>query len=735
MTNQATSETLTSELPLVVCELLQDSLRTLLSVTAALAWLWASTVLLVDHPKAPYAYSELVLMGIIVALGFMLSKQRPHLALVLYLVGLAAAVTLTVWVFNNPVMLCLYMLVVLITAMLTNTLAAWGAALGSIALILGIGLWGHANQASDLLPPIVLVLLTALFSWLSSRRLFTALAWTLNMTAEAQKNALRARQHRAQLRQALKSLDEAYVRLERANEALIVAQQAAQRAYRFKADFVANVSHELRTPLNLITGFATMIITAPEGYGATLPPEFRGDLMAIHRSAQHLSDLIDDVLDLSRIESGRMPLIREASDVRRVINEAANMVRGLVEARGLRLEVEIPDGMPPVWIDCTRIRQVLLNLLTNAARFTDQGYIRIETTVGQTEIVVAVTDSGRGIPPERIAHAFEAFSQLDDDQVRQGSGLGLAVSKRFVEMHGGRMWIESRIPHGTTVGLSLPLSRDGAPGLSSGPRPLVRTLKGPPLVLVLHDDPRILPLLRRHLEGYRFALAETPAKASEAIRDCFPAALLVDSDAAGEAAIGEIEASPYLPVVACPLHSMCRGGALVSATEYLTKPVSREDLQGVLARLDVKPQTVLVADDDPHMVRLLARMLKADLPGIKVLRAFGGQEAFEIIRSERPDLVLLDLVMPEVSGYEVMARLSQDPALADTVVVIISAHAIEADAPHLQGQLRMARDRGFALDTILQLLRATLPELIALAAENPDIVAASSAERPVPGAW
>ncbi|MCL6430249.1 MAG: HAMP domain-containing histidine kinase, partial [Anaerolineae bacterium] len=515
----------------VLEDLTRDSFRLLLPVTAAVTWAWAVAVLYGMERHAPHAYGVMALMAVVVWLGYRLHRRWLRLAIAIYLVGAVAATTTIALSFRGVGALYLYVVILPVAATLVSPDAVWGLASVAGALVVAIGRAAYGLPLVQMALPVTTIFLAALALWLSSRRLLTALAWALNMTREAQKSAALAREHRAEVRRVLKSLDEAYVRLERANEALIYAREAAERAYQFKAEFVANVSHELRTPLNLIVGFSELIATAPESYGgAILPNPYRGDVMAIYRSARHLTDLINDVLDLSRLEAGAMPLLKEEADIGEVAKEAAEMVRGLAEARGLQLELSIPEGLPPVRLDRTRIRQVLLNLLTNATRFTERGWIALRIRTEHREVLVSVEDSGQGIPPDRLARAFEAFSQLDDDHVRQGSGLGLAVSKRFVELHGGRMWIDSKPGRGTTVGFSLPLAEGVADGASRRSRNALPHWRSDlPTVLVLHDDARTLSLLRRYVDGCEFVVATTPDEARHKVGEVFPVAVVVDS--------------------------------------------------------------------------------------------------------------------------------------------------------------------------------------------------------------
>ena len=317
-------------------DLVRDAWQMLLPSTAGLTWGWVVFVVLFDPERINYAYGALALILFTGVVSFQLHAQKLQLAIGIYLVGLIALVTTIVLAYQNSNVLYLYLQVIMVVAVLTNPRVTWAATLFVVGLAVAIGMTEHIHWQT-LTVPIFMITLTALTTWLSARRLFTALTWAFNMSIHAQHSAEAARTHRAELQRVLQSLDIAYSRLERTNQALIFTQEAAEKAYRFKSDFVANVSHELRTPLNLIVGFSEMMATAPESYGGVpLPKEYRGDVMATYRSARHLFDLINDVLDLSQIEAGRMAIVKERADLCDVVREAAEMVRGLAEARGVK---------------------------------------------------------------------------------------------------------------------------------------------------------------------------------------------------------------------------------------------------------------------------------------------------------------------------------------------------------------------------------------------------------------
>jgi signal transduction histidine kinase/DNA-binding response OmpR family regulator len=737
MSVQATSLTDT-DVDEILNDLVRETLGTLFPVTLGLAWLWLSGEIVRGDSHLAAAYVALATLLVARAVGWSLGERQLRAVVWFYIGGLLAAVTIVASAAADASALYLYILVVLAASMLADSRTMLAVSTASIALILVVGLNDGVTSPTALILPVLYVALTALIAWLSSRRLFTALAWALMMTRESQKNATEARERRAEVLRILKNLDDAYVRLEWANEALIFAREAAQKAYQFKAEFVANVSHELRTPLNLITGFSEMMATSPESYRDTpLPSEYRGDVVAIYRSARHLSDLINDVLDLSKIEAGRLPIRRESADLAEIVHEATEIVQGLADSKGLELLVDLPSEPIPLYLDRTRIRQVLLNLLTNALRFTDAGWIRTTVQLAGDEATVTVTDSGCGIDAERLAQAFESFSQLHDDQERKGTGLGLALSRKFVELHGGTMWIDSTLGAGTTVSFTMPVTTSeltqrifspivGGPGRG-----------GQPQVLVLHDDPRVIPLLRHYVDGYHFILAETIEEAWPLIRESVPVAIVVDRECSDDrvSATALDELRRHLPVICCRLPSLHRVGLLLGAVDYLVKPISRDDLLIALERLPAAPETVLLVDDDPNFVRLLGRVLTTGSPAPRVLEASSALEGLAIARSQRPQLILLDLLMPGITGYDFLRELRSDASLKETAVIVMSAQDLSDEAAPLAVDVQLACPDGFSLTQLVLALQAMLAVATSPATLARDTAPAPRADRAAELVW
>ena len=721
-------------------DLRRDLILIVSVVVLAFGWLLTLSAISFEG-RLEYLPAGFILLGGSVV-GLWLRPHNFRAALYSLIVVLLGAIACTKWLLPETPAQYFFPVAIVVSSLMVSSVGVFVVA--TIASIVCAAM-ARAHGAlwfdpQEIVTPITLIYLTALASWLNARHVNTALDSMESGYIRARELLEQLRDERMKLARTLKSLEDAYVRIEKMNYALIEAHRVAEEARRFKAEFVANVSHELRTPLNLIIGFTEMMTAAPESYGdVPLPTAYRGDMMATYRNARHLRALIDDVLDLSRIEAGSMPLNKESVNLDDVIREAAEMVRGLVEARGLTLELELAAELPNLQIDRTRIRQVLLNLLTNATRFTDAGKIRVSTRLEETEMVMAVEDSGRGIEPARLTQAFEAFSQLENDQARQGSGLGLAVSKQFVELHGGAMRIESQVGHGTTVYFSLPL-----PGESKYAAPArwalgyaARSDATEPNILILHDDLRVLPLLRRYVPGYQYQLAETVEQARAVIRQALPTAVIMDTTWATRSMenVADLGLPPQVLLIKCPLPSTRRLGALVGAVDYIAKPVSREDLANALARFAKPPETVLVIDDEPDLVRLIERMLKADYPSLRVLEAFGGRQGLAILRAERPDLVLLDLVMPDMDGYAFLEALADDMTTKDTQVVIISATGLGEDDAPLAGDLSVVRQSGFSLTEILRTLQVTLASVTPQTKEASASGAASPKVFPGRPAW
>jgi CheY-like chemotaxis protein/nitrogen-specific signal transduction histidine kinase len=546
----------------------------------------------------------------------------------------------------------------------------------------------------------------------------------------------------------LEDLSSANVQLTRLNQLAHGLRETAETARRAKEEFVANVSHELRTPLNMIIGFSRMIVQNPHVYGKrAIPPALLADLTVILRNSQHLASLIDDVLDLSQIEADKMALSKERTDLKEIVETAVTVVRPLFESKRFYLETEIEEGLPALLVDRTRIREVLLNLLSNAGRFTEQGGVRVRVARVGADVRFSVADTGPGIAAADMSKLFQPFQQVDDSLRRrhEGTGLGLTLSKRFVELHGGRMWLESHVGQGSTFYFTLPL--DAAPVAADGPvrwltadwsmmartRPsLAPAVDVPPRFVVLDGAGTLCRLATRYLDGCEIApVSDLPAALKELAEAPAQALLVADPGALSwpshQERLPAVASVPdNTPVILCtipaahPTDGRATGesattlapNALSTVAGYLVKPVSAEALLAAvtdsLRARDLNPDgpaTVLLVDDEPDELRLFWRMLSATGRPYRVLTAGNGVEALEILRAERPDVVVSDLVMPEMDGFQLVAAKNAILELRDIPLVIISARDPQGQ-PIVAESVTAIRAGGLSIPQLLASIEA-----------------------------
>jgi signal transduction histidine kinase/DNA-binding response OmpR family regulator len=631
-----------------------------------------------------------LLIGLAVVV-WMLSSRSYLLAAWTMVLGVIAVVMILVWWAWLPEAIILLALPAGLAALLINPRA------GALVAAVCTALLAMPPQA-PVAPGAPLLVLTFVQMWstvgltvLIARPLFTAMQWSWHSYERSSVLLEQARDYQVQLKQAMEDLSSANVQLTRLNEFAQTMRQAAEDARHIKEQFVANVSHELRTPLNMIIGFAELITSSPESYGAGVPPALLADLQVIRRNSRHLSDLIDDVLDLSQIEAGRMALSKERVDLVEVLDSARVAVSGLFASKSLYLELEAEADLPPVLCDRTRIREVALNLLSNAARFTELGGVRIRVWSEGDDVVVAVADTGPGIAPEALPRLFQPFEQLDGSIRRKhgGSGLGLTISKGFVELHGGTMWIESTPGSGSTVFFRLPI---GAPAPLHGGvvrwlhpeweyRQRTRPRSVPPAVvrprlIILETGDTLRRMIGRYMDDVELvAVADLNEAVAELART--PAQAVVVKTPSLAIALQRVTSEASLPAgvpfIMCSMPETTNPAAALGASDYLVKPISQERLLATLDRVAPRAKSVLIVDDEPEAQQLFMRMLASSGRGYRVLTAPNGNEAMRILRRRKPGAVLLDLVMPEMDGFRVLAECSHDPALRRIPIVVMSA--------------------------------------------------------------
>ncbi len=691
---------------------------------------WCAVMFPASHWFEPvWRGPALLLAGLLLAVG--LRRQKPSLAAAVTILAMAIADIHTYWVTGGETTPYLLALVVGLTGLLFSLPHVVGVSIACSSAVFAIGYvrWGYLPYSSQLLAPVLVIAAVGILSALSVRNLYLALYWAWDRAMAAQRIETELRERQAELASTAKALDEACQRLEHLNYDLAQARQAAEEARLLKQQFTTAVSHELRTPLNVILAFSEMMCHWPQSYGGTpLPPEYVGDVREIHRSSQHLLHLIDDVLELSQIESHRLRLQVEPVALSDTVAEAVEIMRPLLRGKDVDMGVELPTDLPQVLADRARVRQVLLNLLNNARRFTDHGRIEVRAAVDGRHARVTVADTGIGIAPRDHERVFEEFRQLDGATTRRrdGTGLGLAISKRFVEMHGGRIWVESTgVPgEGSRFHFTLPLVGHGwaeTASLQRTPVSLTRPRSRGRGLLVIDKDPDVVHLLEQELEEYRVACASNAAEVQRLADELQPQAIILNTarrNCSGWATQAYRQALNRLslPVVTCPLVAERQLSRALGAVDYLVKPISRAALVGLLDELGPEVRQMLIVDDDPRMARVLARMIRSTGRHYEVGRAYSGSEALARMRRRRPQLVLLDLVMPEMDGHALLAAMREDEALRGIPVAVITGQDItEAEERKLGGKsFQVALGCGFSNREVLRLLRGTLKALDAL---------------------
>jgi predicted ATPase/signal transduction histidine kinase/CheY-like chemotaxis protein/tRNA A-37 threonylcarbamoyl transferase component Bud32 len=462
------------------------------------------------------------------------------------------------------------------------------------------------------------------------------------------------------------------------------ARSAAEQANELKSQFLANMSHELRTPLNSIINFTLILSTGRRG------PLNEGQLDFLNRvlqSGEHLLGLINDILDLSKIEAGRMELYKETIDLAEVVPNVLETAAGLTKGRSIILREEIAPDLPPIEGDRTRIRQILLNLLSNAAKFTEQGSITVRVTQEDHELVVQVVDTGIGIAAEHLGEIFEEFRQVEGASNRryEGTGLGLTIVRRLVELHNGRIWVESTPGVGSTFSFSLPI----AVVLPTEPMLATRYTtaeRNSVPILVIDDDSAAIEIVAEYLErdGYTVYGITDSRWALDEARRIQPAAIILDvlmpyKD--GWQVLTELKADAALQSVPVALYTIVEEqklGFYIGASAYLTKPISEPQLRTTVTQLVGNNASIMVIDDDPNALEIVSHHLE-QAGAYRVTTANNGQAGLDQIALTRPDLIILDLMMPEVDGFAVLDHLERNPDTRTLPVIVLTAKDLTRD--------------------------------------------------------
>ncbi len=518
--------------------------------------------------------------------------------------------------------------------------------------------------------------------------------------------------------------------IEHQNIELGKARDLAMEANKTKSAFLASMSHELRTPLNAIIGYSEMII---EEMGDVGEARYNDDLAKIQIAGKNLLGLINDVLDISKIESGKMELYLEEFDLKALINEVVATVQPLLEKNKNAIVLHLPDVLPTVHLDLTKIRQILFNLISNASKFTDHGTITLDADAQPSpdpllaKIILKVSDTGIGLTEEQISKLFKEFSQADSSTTRKygGTGLGLAITKRFCDMMHGSVEIASAPNKGTTFTVILPQNiedpKEKAGAAKVAPAGTQTLIPANTVVLVVDDDPSVRDLLQRYLakEGYLVECVSSGEEGLKRAKELIPMAIILDvmmPHKDGWAVLQEIKSDLVLKSVPVVMYTMVdekNFGLAIGATEYLIKPVSREKILQVLDK--VKRETprkyVLLVDDDPDFRDIASRAIEKE--GWQVQTAENGISALALLEHESPAIIFLDLMMPLMDGFEFLTIMQRRKEWEHLPVVIVTSKDLSADErSHLERAAKKVIQKGdHTAEKLLKQLALLIPNL------------------------
>lgn len=687
-TSSRLAQNLDPEYGSAVAELLLSTSRLLIAASGVIyfAFLLATVVWPVQLAVNTWLVAPACIVLLLIALWLL---PRSYLgAHLLWQATMAASIPLAVYLFQQPGLAVFFVLL----PMTASVCLGWRSGLVMEAVVCLLMIW---LSRSGLLPPDPGLFVgvptagaaAAVLGWASTRAVLTTTAWSLDSYRSAQRSLDEARDHRGELAKTVKELDAAYVRLERLNQMLNQARAEAEETKDARNRFSLAISHELRTPLNFIIGFSEIMMKTPGTYAPLQrwPPGLYDDIQEIYRSCSHLMHLVNDVLDLGQIENLRMDLLKEWIGMAQIIEEVQGMVQRGFDLKGILLRTEIELPLPPVYVDRTRIRQVILNLVSNSLRYTDEGTTTIRVKAQDNELLVAVADTGSGIAESDIPRVFEEFQQVNKDswRRREGVGLGIPISKRFVELHGGRMWVESELDKGTTFFFTLPLAAGAAGEVRTVARragddaEYWRALSGEPHamknVLILASDPAAGEVLAPYVKGYALTTVTFGNNIAAQVRERLPVALLVDSAAVQQYDLSALlDELPYdLPVISFhfPGSAAEKRGLFACVHQRLRKPFSNQALLDALGELGPQVHKLLLVSDDAAMHSLIVRILASQsLVGCRYELVAAASDEIESAVSELAafDAVVLDVVSPHLANSPIL-----DNAQARNMPVIL----------------------------------------------------------------
>jgi signal transduction histidine kinase/CheY-like chemotaxis protein len=511
--------------------------------------------------------------------------------------------------------------------------------------------------------------------------------------------------------------------LEAANRELQIANLKIREADRLKSEFLANMSHELRTPMNAIIGFTKLVRRKSADL---LPLRQLENLEKVETSANQLLRLINDILDLSKIEAGKMSMNIMPFELAPLVDTCFTTVESMVKEGRVRLLKEVPDDLPEVLSDQDKLKQIIINLLSNGLKFTEEGEVKLSAVLEDASLRITVSDTGIGISSNALEYIFEEFRQADGSSTRKygGTGLGLSITKKLTHLLGGTIDVRSVEGEGSTFTVTLPLAKKDEEAPAETVRPDEEMLasvetKGKKILLAIDDDPNVLILLKQNLEdeGYYVVGALNAEEGIRKAKEIHPFAVTLDilmPQKDGWGVLSDLKADPAtrdIPIIVLSIIDNKELGFSLGAFDYLVKPLEKEAIMAALQRIPGVPaKRVLVVDDEPAAVDLLTQILQEE--GYQVKGTYSGEEALRALDASPQDIILLDLLMPEMGGFEVIQRVKANPRWRDIPIIVVTAKDLtDSDWGFLHRSVdRIIQKSGLARESLMKEVQSLLRE-------------------------
>lgn len=721
-------------------ELLQSISQKVIGTTIASYLIW-HIVATLGWPQvfSPSLFLISFVMIATAALTWTLLEKYYLVAQIIWFLGLGVSVILGYSFYKSPQVLFLFAFFPLMSEVMLGMLP-------TVVLAGAIIVLSFTWNSNPILPPldsssqlavVIVTMVAMILGWGILNNLISSIEAASYHYKEALRNLNETREHRAEISVLLKDVNRANYQLENLNRMLIYARAQADEAREERDRFAMAVSHELRSPLNFIIGFSDLMVNSPETYAkiTNWPRGLYDDIKEIYKSSTHLMSLINDILDMGKMDAQQMVLFKEKIDFALVIEDVRQMVHSAVESKGLKLIVDVQPDLPLVYVDRTRIRQVLLNLVTNSLRFTRTGSITLHAFLESDDMLkVEVIDTGVGISKADQPKVFKEFRQVGNQnwQRSEGSGLGLSIGRRFIQMHGGDLGLESELGKGSTFYFTIPIHQQidtldaGEDGEDVRQQSIIRDFKNEksPSLLFLSADAFSARVFAESMQSNKATLMTDPSQLYAAVAASYPRSVIIDESLFSNLYVQDfIKKPPYdVPIYVFPIplsRQKLNSSLPEGVSDYLVKPVPRQLLIESIGRLNINPHTVLVVDDDPSMSRFVTQSLRITnedsitLPDdLNILTALDGQEAQRFLQALPVGVVLLDLDLTDMNGLTLLNFMRQDRALRRIPVIIISASDPPPTFdPQKTGEFRVRVNHTLSSKELIDILNANLKEI------------------------